>query len=128
MYVYIDGVVGFMRSVASHFRLDGIRANAICPTIVRTNPLDEDGWANFPQSRFILVETVAKVVLLLIDGDDMVDANGKEVPGPETYGLAVEMSGEKYYFREPPEFCDDEMREVMAATVVENQVGAVLTS
>lgn len=58
----------------------------------------------------------------------MVDANGKEVPGPETYGLAVEMSGEKYYFREPPEFCDDEMREVMAATVLENQVGAVLTS
>lgn len=95
---------------------------------MRTNPLDEDGWANFPQNRFIPVETVAKVVLLLIDGDDMVDANGKEVPGPETYGLAVEMSGEKYYFREPPEFCDDEMREVMAATVLENQVGAVLTS
>ncbi|KAL2014361.1 hypothetical protein VTN00DRAFT_1886 [Thermoascus crustaceus] len=122
------GVVAFMRSIASHFRLDGIRVNAICPTIVQTNLLHKAGWANFPQYLFIPAESIEKVVLLLIDGQDMVDANGKEVPAAETYGRAVEMSGANYYFREQPEYCDDEMRQVMTATVLENQVGGVLTS
>ncbi|KAE8146586.1 NAD(P)-binding protein [Aspergillus avenaceus] len=118
------GVVGFMRSVAGAFAQDGIRVNAICPGIVQTNLVDEQGWSNFPIDRFIPAETVAQVVLSLNDGVEMEDATGIQVRAP--YGRAVEISGSRYYFREAPAFCDQEMQEVMGATVLENQMGAIL--
>lgn len=120
-----DGVLGFMRSVARPFAQDGIRVNAICPGIVKTNLVDAQGWSNFPTDRFIPVERIAEIVTLLIDGGEMVDARGTRVQG--AVGRAVELSGPNYYFREQPEFCDSEMKEVMGATELENQVGGVLS-
>ena len=117
-----------MRAIAGHFNLEGIRANAICPGIVPTNLVDKDGWANFPQDLFTPIEMISKVVLKLIDGMDMVDANGKEVPANLTYGQAVEISLENFYFRDQHEFCDDAMKKVIEATHVDNQIGGVLTS
>ncbi|PLB40118.1 NAD(P)-binding protein [Aspergillus candidus] len=118
------GVVGFMRSVANACFREGIRINALCPGIVQTNLVDAQGWSGFPPNLFIPVAQVAEVVLALVDGGEMVDATGKRVVGP--YGCAVELSGSKYYFREQPAYCDAEMEEVMRATVLDNQVGAVL--
>ncbi|KAL4891071.1 NAD(P)-binding protein [Aspergillus ambiguus] len=120
------GVVGFMRSVADTFSREGIRVNALCPGIVRTNLVDAQGWSNFPADRFIRKENVAEVVLLLANGAAMVDATGKTASRP--HGLAVELSGEKYYFREQPPYCDAEMEGVMGATSLANQVGAVLNA
>ncbi|KAJ5794566.1 hypothetical protein N7457_001165 [Penicillium paradoxum] len=125
------GVVGFMRSISQHFRAAGIRVNAICPGIVRTNLVDSNGWDSFPPGRFIEVDTVARVVLHLVDGGDpagqgLTDTPGRHLPLAELYGIAVEISDSGLYFRDQHEFCDEGMREVMAATVVENQVGAIL--
>lgn len=130
-----DGVVGFMRSIAPSFwHNDGIRVNAICPGIVQTNLVDPKGWAAFPSHQFIALETIARVVLMLLDpvgagtgtANGMVDATGTFIPASQGYGRAVEISGDSFYFREAPDFCDQGMREIMAATVVENQVGGVL--
>ncbi|KAK2761341.1 hypothetical protein FQN54_001863 [Arachnomyces sp. PD_36] len=122
------GVVGFMRAVAGHFHLEGIRANAICPGIVPTNLVDKKGWANFPQDLFTPVEKISQVTLNLVDGVDMTDANGNQVAGDMVYGKAVEINRENYYFRDQVEYCDDAMRKIMEATKVDNQVGGVLTS
>ena len=132
-----DGVVGFMRSIAPSFwHNDGIRVNAICPGIVQTNLVDPKGWAAFPSHTFIALETISRVVLMLLEAHDpagaeanangMVDATGTFIPASQGYGRAVEISGDSFYFREAPDFCDQGMREIMAATVVENQVGGVL--
>ncbi|KAJ6186210.1 hypothetical protein N7519_007511 [Penicillium mononematosum] len=107
------GVVGFMRSISQHFHASGIRVNAICPGIVRTNLVDPAGWDSFPPGRFIEVETIARLVI-------------QHLPLEELYGVAMEISDSGFYFRDQHAFCDEGMREVMDATVVENQVGAVL--
>ncbi|KAJ5442229.1 Glucose/ribitol dehydrogenase [Penicillium cf. griseofulvum] len=125
------GVVGFMRSISQHFRANGIRVNAICPGIVRTNLVDSTGWDSFPPARFIDVETIARLVLQLVDGGEpagqgLTDTPGRHLALEELYGVAVEISDSGVYFRDHHAFCDEGMREVMEATVVENQVGAVL--
>ncbi|KAJ5470743.1 hypothetical protein N7530_008100 [Penicillium desertorum] len=125
------GVVGFMRSISQHFHASGIRVNAICPGIVRTNLVDSAGWDSFPPGRFIDVETIARLVLQLVDGGEpagrgLTDTSGRQLPLEELYGVAVEISDSGFYFRDQHAFCDEGMCEVMDATVVENQVGAVL--
>ncbi|CAI7608144.1 unnamed protein product [Penicillium pancosmium] len=127
------GVVGFMRSIAQHFKAGGIRVNAICPGIVRTNLVDQGGWNAFPQHRFTEMETVVRVVLQLVGQSEpavqgLTDTRGTHLPMQRLFGLAVEISDSGVYFREQHEFCDDGMREVMAATVLENQVGAILNN
>ncbi|KAL3480502.1 hypothetical protein BJX99DRAFT_244250 [Aspergillus californicus] len=121
------GVVGFMRSVAQHFKARGVRVNAICPGIVRTDLVDQNGWNAFPQHRFTEMESVVEVVLQLAgEGPGLADARGTHLPTERLFGQAVEISDSGLYFRDQHPFCDDGMREVMAATVVENQVGAIL--
>jgi hypothetical protein len=118
-----------MRSISQHFLASGTRVNAVCPGIVRTNLVDSAGWDSFPPGRFIEVERVARVVLALVGepaGQGLTDTSGKHLPLAELYGTAVEMSDSGLYFRDQHAFCDEGMREVMAATVVENQVGAIL--
>ncbi|KAJ5955385.1 hypothetical protein N7501_009664 [Penicillium viridicatum] len=122
-----SGVVGFMRAVALHFKASGIRVNAICPSIIRTNLVDPTGWDSFPQNRFVEVDSVARVVVGLEgESQGLTDATGKHLNLEELYGTAVEISDSGFYFRPQHEFCDEGMREVMAATVLENQVGAIL--
>ncbi|KAI9692006.1 MAG: hypothetical protein M1820_009624 [Bogoriella megaspora] len=120
------GVAGFVRSIAAAYHLDGIRANAVCPGLVRTNIVSEDGWANFPKDIFTPVEMVAKVVLLLIDGNELTDSDGNTIPAEKTYGQTVEVMKTNYYIRTIPEFCDAQMAELMRATSVENQKGGVI--
>jgi hypothetical protein len=128
-----------MRSIAQHFKARGVRANAICPGIVRTNLVDTKGWSAFPQHRFTEMDSVVRVVLRLagVSGDKgigqgngevsgLTDTTGTHMPTESLFGLAVEISDSGVYFREQHAFCDEGMREVMEATVLENQVGAIL--
>lgn len=120
-----------MRSIAQHFQLEGIQVNAICPGIVRTNLVDNESWNSFPSHRFAPVETISAVVLLLLDGGQeegqiIVDSNNTRIARSQLYGCAVEISGSRFYFREQPEFCDEGMKELMGATALENQIGAIL--
>ncbi|KAJ5661186.1 uncharacterized protein N7484_000558 [Penicillium longicatenatum] len=125
------GVVGFMRSIAANFRANGMRVNAICPGIVRTNLVDEKGWDSFPPNRFVKIETIAQTVLHLVDGGSpagqgLTDTVGKSLAASKLYGLAVEISDTGLYFRDQHDFCDEGMREVMGATELDNQVDGVL--
>lgn len=111
------GVVGLMRSIAPSFwRKHGIRVNAVCPGVVKTNLLTNAEWETFPAEYFTPVEKIVEAVLILVDGKDESES-GKEV-GPMR-GRALELSGTNHYYREPPKYCDEGMRAVMASTDVE---------
>ncbi|KAF2018324.1 15-hydroxyprostaglandin dehydrogenase [Aaosphaeria arxii CBS 175.79] len=103
-------VVGFMRSIAPlYYKTAGIRVNAICPGTVKTNLLTSDEWKNFPEEYFTPVEKIAKVVVMLVAGED--DGKGR--------GKAVEVCGWKHYYREQVDYCDEAMKAVMGATDIE---------
>ncbi|KAF2840345.1 3-beta-hydroxysteroid dehydrogenase [Patellaria atrata CBS 101060] len=117
------GVVQFMRSIAfPYHHNDGVRCYAICPGTVRTNLLSGEEWKSFPDSYFTPIETIVSTVEKLIDGGAIQDAVGKGVESGADYGLAVEINGKNFYFRDQIPYCDDAMRAVMEATRMENQL------
>lgn len=118
------GVIHFMRSIAPTLRQkDGIRAHAVCPGTVRTNLLLASEWEAFPASFFTPMSKIASTVVMLEQGGvDLTDSTGKTVPAGRDYGLAVEINGQNYYFRDQLPWCDDAMRQVMEATSVDAQL------
>ncbi|KAJ6117979.1 hypothetical protein N7523_005730 [Penicillium sp. IBT 18751x] len=127
LYPILTGILAFMRSIAPAYANDGVRVNAICPGIVRTNLLDQTEWAGFPEEQFLSTERVANVVLQLVDGSQgLTDGKGAHRPESQLFGCTVEISTGGVYFQDPPEFCDAGMRNVMKATALENQVGIIL--
>lgn len=116
------GVVGFMRGIAPYYRAKhGIRVNAICPGIVRTQLLSQAEFDLFEDDVYTPVEKVASVVGMLVQGrDDGTGRLGKEVQDREgaldvLSGWAVEISGNKHYYRGHVEFADGRMEECMRA-------------
>jgi NAD(P)-dependent dehydrogenase (short-subunit alcohol dehydrogenase family) len=110
------GVVGFMRSIAPwYYHKAGVRVNAICPGVVKTNLLSNAEWANFPEEYFTPVEKIAETVMMLVEGKD---DSGKKGMGV-LQGKAVEISGRNHYYREAVEYCDEAMKAVMGSTNIE---------
>ena len=83
------------------------------------NLLDASRWAVFPDEFFTPVEKIVKVVLILVEGTDMVDGKGVRISADRAWGRAVEVDGRNHYIREMPEYCDDQIRQVMDATGVD---------
>lgn len=107
-------VVGFTRSIALRCKEEGIRVNALCPGIVRTGLVSDEFWDTyFKPEQFCPMELMVKVTLLLVDGSEIVDSNGKKVSAGEMYGQTLETSGSNFYLREHLEFCDDIAKSVM---------------
>jgi NAD(P)-dependent dehydrogenase (short-subunit alcohol dehydrogenase family) len=110
------GVVGFMRSIAPwYYHKAGVRVNAICPGVVKTNLLSNAEWANFPEEYFTPVEKIAETVMMLVEGKDDSGIEGAGV----LKGKAVEISGRNHYYREAVEYCDEAMKAVMGSTNIE---------
>jgi hypothetical protein len=57
---------------------------------------------------------------MLVEGDDMVGGKGVRISADRAWGRAVEVDGHNHYFKELPEYCDDQMRQVMEATDVDD--------
>ena len=110
----LDAVLGFMRCIAPGCRKEGVRVNALCPGIVRTNILSEEAWDTYFRAEdFCPMELIVKVTLLLLDGEEVVDTNNKRIDASEMYGQTLETSGPNYYLREQPAWCDDIAKSVM---------------
>ncbi|KAJ5081314.1 hypothetical protein NUU61_009578 [Penicillium alfredii] len=111
------GIIGFMRAISKQFYSNGIRANAICPGIVRTNLVADAIWDSFPTHLLIPMEDVLNVILMLLDGEqknsEIVDGSGTRVSASQLYGRTVEVSNSHFYFREQPEYSDEGMKELM---------------
>ncbi|KAH7159433.1 3-beta-hydroxysteroid dehydrogenase [Dactylonectria estremocensis] len=110
------GVVGFLRAIAPRLVSEGIRANAILPGVVATNLMTEEDFEHYPPECFTPLEAVTGAVLQIVDGMDMSDAKGRTVQGADVYGQAVEINMNNIYFRDQPEWCDEAMPHVLAAT------------
>jgi hypothetical protein len=115
-----------MRSIAPVLkRTDGIRACAILPSIVKTPLMGPGMWETYPQHLFTPIETVVSAVEMLISGGTMRDSKGKEVGPRDTGGLAVEVFMDKIFFREEPEPCNDDMREVLYSLSYDRKMEAM---
>lgn len=117
------GNIGLMRAIASpYYHWEGVRVNAICPGVVKTNLLNESQWSQFDSNFLTPIETVQRAVLVLIDNKDpepqektRIDGVNKEKKGV-LWGETVELIGPDYYFREPPQISGVPMESVMRAT------------
>lgn len=115
----LDGVVGFMRSIASTYVDSGIRVNAICPGTVETSLLADAEWRAFPQNYFTPISVIVDTVLKLIDGGTVTDAKGDVVEGGRVFGKAVEIILNNFYLRDQHEYCDEAMAASMGADTLE---------
>lgn len=115
-----------MRSIAPVLRrTDGIRTGAILPSIVKTPLMGPGMWETYPQHLFTPIETVVSAVEMLIDGGTMRDSKGREVDAPDAGGVAVEVFMDKMFFREEPEPCNDDMREVLYSLSYDRKMDAM---
>jgi NAD(P)-dependent dehydrogenase (short-subunit alcohol dehydrogenase family) len=96
------GVVGFMRSLAPGLAKENIRVNCTMPGAVQTNLCDEDTWKMFPKDQFTSTSNIVDTVARLLDD-------------PSITGKAVEISKDKWYYRDQHEFCDEAQARVMGA-------------
>lgn len=118
-----DGVLGFMRSVAEwYYTADGIRVNAICPSIVRTEILPDTVWDKLPAGAFTPLNVVTKVVLMFVDGELITDSSGKTAG--KFYGQTVMPSSDQFYLNDMPDFCDETHRSVVEGTHVAHMLDA----
>ncbi|EEY16311.1 3-beta-hydroxysteroid dehydrogenase [Verticillium alfalfae VaMs.102] len=120
------GVLNLMRSVAvSFYQVDGIRTYTICPGTVRTNLLSAERWGAFPAAYFTAVETVAARVCMLVTGGAMTDSSGRTIPAGEDYGLACEIAGDEFYWRDPVSYCNEATARMMEATSMRVQLASM---
>ena len=96
------GVVGLMRSLAPTLAAENIRVNCTLPGAVHTNLCDEETWKAFPSSQFTTTADIVNTVARLLDD-------------PSITGKAVEISKDKWYYRDQHEFCDETQRKIMGA-------------
>lgn len=106
-------------------RTDGIRACAILTSIVKTPLMGPGMWETYPQHLFTPIETVVSAVEMLIQGGPIRDSTGREVDSEGAHGLAVEIFMDDIFFREEPEPCNDEMKEVLYSLSYEKKVKAM---
>ncbi|KAK7733094.1 hypothetical protein SLS53_008282 [Cytospora paraplurivora] len=111
------GLLGYVRSVAQHYKQQGIRVNLLAPGAVRTPIIPDDGWKVMPDDVFTPLELISEVVLKLAEGkEDLVDAKGVRVTPEELYGQAVLAIGRKFYVHPESEYSDDIVARTMKAT------------
>lgn len=103
-----------MRSIAQLMIVDKIRVNAICTGAVLTPILPSEVRSALPHKVLTPVSIVVSVVLSLVDGNEMTDADGYQIPGNKLHGQTVEASVDKFYFRPQPGYCDGNMERVWA--------------
>lgn len=114
-----------MRSVAEwYYTTDGIRVNALCPSIVRTDILPGAVWERLrAEEAFTPLSVVTKVVLNFVDGELITDSSGKTAR--KNYGQTVVPSKDRFHLYDVPEYCDLLHRSVVEGTHVANMLDAL---
>lgn len=118
-------VIHFNRAITVAYHHEGIRTFAVCPGTIRTALLSQDEWKFFPEEYFTPIETVSDAIIKLIEGAEMKDAKGVTKSKQENWGLTVEVNGKNFYFRTDPEFCDEDMKTMMANTSMTKQLARI---
>jgi NAD(P)-dependent dehydrogenase (short-subunit alcohol dehydrogenase family) len=77
------GVLAFVRALDAEYRGDGVRANAILPSVIDT-PANRESMPGSDWSKWVPPEQIARVVAALCS-DDLVPTSGAAVP---VYGRA----------------------------------------
>lgn len=129
MHGYCSGskaaIVQFNRAITVAYHHEGVRTFATCPGTINTGLLSQEEWKSFPLEYFTPMETLVDTVIKLVDGGDIVDAKGAKKTEEENWGLTVEVNGDNFYFKEGPEFCDDNMGLMMANNSMAKQLARI---
>ncbi|CAN9201060.1 unnamed protein product [Alternaria alternata] len=119
------GVVQFNRAITVAYHHEGVRTFATCPGTINTGLLSQEEWKSFPVEYFTPMETLVDGVLRLVDGGEIVDAKGVKKSKEDNWGLTVEVNGNNLYFSNGPEFCDENMKEMMKNTSMAKQLARI---
>jgi short-subunit dehydrogenase len=91
-----------MRSLAPKLKADNIRVNCTLPGAVRTGLCDEETWKMFPDDQFTTTANIVDNIWRILQDESLT-------------GKAVEISKDKYYYRDQHDFCDEAQRKCMGA-------------
>lgn len=105
-----------MRSIAPKLIKEDLRINALCPGVMATKLMTDEDFEHYPAECFTPIETLVDTVLKVINGENIKDAKGRLVRAEGLYGQSIEINVRNIYFRDQPEWCDEIMPRVMAAT------------
>jgi NAD(P)-dependent dehydrogenase (short-subunit alcohol dehydrogenase family) len=119
------GVVQFNRAITVAYHHEGVRTFATCPGTINTGLLSQEEWKSFPVEYFTPMETLVDGVVRLVDGGEIVDAKGVKKSKEDNWGLTVEVNGNNLYFSNGPEFCDENMKEMMKNTSMAKQLARI---
>lgn len=115
-------VVNFNRAITVAYHHEGIRTFSTCPGTINTGLLSPEEWKSFALEYFTPMETLVDSVIKLVNGGDIEDAKGVAKTKDQNWGLTVEVNGNHFYFRDIPEFCDDNMKAMMEYTSMTKQL------
>ncbi|KAI2480123.1 15-hydroxyprostaglandin dehydrogenase [Pyrenophora tritici-repentis] len=119
------GIVNFNRAITMAYHHEGIRTFATCPGTIKTPLLTNEEWKSFPERFFTPLESLVETVVKLVDGGDIKDAKGVTKIRDQNWGLTVEVNGRNFYFRDAPEFCDENMKSMMVSTGMASQLARI---
>ena len=77
------GVLAFMQALDAEYRADGVRCNAILPSVIDT-PANRSGMPDADHSNWVPPQQIAKVIRFLVS-DDSLPTSGGAIP---VYGRA----------------------------------------
>ncbi|RYP43441.1 hypothetical protein DL770_011656 [Monosporascus sp. CRB-9-2] len=84
-----------------------------------------EAWDSFPEHAFMPLDQISKVVLILADGEELVDAKGVKIHREEATGQTVVANGKNFYVVRAPDYCDELMEAVTEGTRAEKQAGFI---
>ncbi|RYP69742.1 hypothetical protein DL771_005944 [Monosporascus sp. 5C6A] len=84
-----------------------------------------EAWHSFPEHFCTLLDQIAKVVLMLADGEEFVDAKGVKIPKEEATGQTPVANGRNFYAVRAPECHDELMEAVTEGARAGNQAGFI---
>jgi len=90
-------IVGSVRSMAKPLEADGIRINGICPNCIATGLAPTDLFAK----------------MAITPMPTLISAVQEFMTNPKLTGVTAEISGDKFTFRDPPEYVDEITRKNM---------------
>ncbi|KAL4896308.1 NAD(P)-binding protein [Aspergillus ambiguus] len=109
-------LVGLTRSIAKPFHNEDIRVNILAPGLMKTSILSDELYSLLPADLLLPVEHFVNVTLDVLSGNDMVDTKGTRVSGSQLFGRTLEITDNKYYFREQEGFSDEFMKRSIGLT------------
>ncbi|RYP06357.1 hypothetical protein DL764_003202 [Monosporascus ibericus] len=107
------------------WKTDRVRVNSLCSEAIKTPIIPMETRDNFPERSFTPPDQISKGVVMLADGEELVDLKSVGIHKEEATGQTVVVNGKNFYVIRAPEYCDESTEAVTEGTRVEKQAGLI---